>query len=243
MPEPKSKKVFETGLAIDVSPYLFEKNGQKYLPWSRALELVKLNWADAKITKCGFETTKVISTLLAESQDGKSYENTVVKVEMPYCTDGRTCYVMTKFEIPSQGIEESCTLPVMDFKNQCISADKITMSDVNKAQQRCMAKNIAMATGIGLSLWHKEEMSELAKDQKIIDNLEKGGLKETTISKFKALITKGFDRTKLVEWLQTNFGTTNPRTIESEEILNRLSEELDKLDIKDFQTEKKTTKN
>ena len=242
MPEPKNKKVFETGSAIDVSPYLFEKNGQKYLPWSRALELMKLNWPDAKITKCSFETTKVISTLVAEAEGAKSYENTVVKVEMPYFTDGRTCYVMTKLEIPSQGIEETCTLPVMDHRNQCIPADKITMSDVNKAQQRCMTKNIAMTTGIGLSLWHKEEMSELAKDQKIIDNLEKGGLKESTIAKFKALITKGFDRAMLVAWIQSNFGTTNPRTIESEEILNRLSEELDKLDMKDFQPENKTTK-
>lgn len=240
MPEPKNKKVFAIGSAIDVSPFLFEKNGQKYLPWSRALELMKLNWTDAKITKCSFETTKVISTLTAETENGKSYENTVVKVEMPYFTDGRTCYVQTKVEIPSENAEEYCTLPIMDHRNQCIPADKVTMSDVNKAQQRCMTKNIAMATGIGLSLWHKEEISELAKDQKIIDNLEKGGLKESTIAKFKALITKGFDRTMLVTWLQTNFSTTNPRTIESEEILNRLSEELDKLDIKDFQLEKKT---
>ena len=243
MPEPKNKKVFETGSAVDVSPYLFEKNGQKYLPWSRALELMKLNWSDAKITKCTFETTKVISTLTIETKDSKNYENTIVKVEMPYFTDGRTCFVKTRVEIPSENVDEYCILPVMDFKNQCIPADKITMSDVNKALQRCMTKNIAMATGIGLSLWHKEEMSELAKDQKIIDNLEKGGLKESTIAKFKSLISNGFDRAKLVEWIQTNFGTTNPRSIESEDILKRLSEELDKLDIKDFQAEKKSTKN
>lgn len=239
MPEPKNKIVFATGSAIDTSPYQFEKNGQKYLPWSKALELMKLNWADAKVTKCSFETTKVISSLIAEAEGAKSYENTVVKVEMPYFTDGRTCFVKTRVEIPSENVDEYCTLPIMDHRNQCISADKVTMSDVNKAQQRCMAKNIAMATGIGLSLWHREEISELAKEQKIIDNLEKGGLKETTIAKFKALITKGFDRAMLVAWLQSNFGTTNPRAIESEEILNRLSEELDKLDIKDFKTDKK----
>ena len=43
----------------------------------------------------------------------------------------------------------------------------------------------------------------------------------------------------LVKWLQTNFKTTNPRTIKNEEILAKLSEELDKLDIKDFTPAKK----
>lgn len=236
MPEPKNKKVFETGLATDVSPYLFEKNGQKYLPWSKAIELMKLNWSDAKIIKCTFKTKKVISTLLSETPEGKTYENTIDEVEMPYFTDGNTCYVMTKLEIPSQGIEEYCTLPVMDYKNQCIPANKITMADVNKSQQRCMTKNIAMTTGIGLTLWHKEDISETAKEQKIITNLEQND----AIEKFKALVSKGFDRNKLAAWLQTNFGTNNPRTIKSEEILARLSDELDKLDIKDFQSDKKT---
>lgn len=238
MPEPKNRKVFEIGSAIDVSPYLFVKNGMKYLPWSKAIELLKLNWSDAKITKCTFETTKVISTIISETKEGKSYENTIVKVDMPYFTDGRTCYVMTKLEIPSQEVEEYCTLPIMDFKNQCIPADKVTMSDVNKSQQRCLTKNIAMATGIGLGLWHKEEISESAEAQKIMDKLDRAD----AIEKFKAKVEEGYDRTKLAEWLKQNFNTTNPMTIKSPEILERLNIELDKLDIKDFQPEKKTTK-
>lgn len=232
---PKEKPYFEEGLATDVTAYLYEKNGQKYLDWSIALQLTKRKWADAKVSKCTFEATKVISTLLSESQDSKTYENTVVKVELPYNTDGRTCYVMTKIEIPSLGVEEYCTLPVMDYKNQCIPLDKITMTDINKAQQRCMVKNIAIATGIGLSLWHKEEMSELAKDQKILDKLEGDEL----IIKFKELISKGFDRNKLANWCKEKFGNSNPSAIKNEEIRVKLLAALDKLDIKDFQPDKK----
>ena len=154
---------------------------------------------------------------------------------MPYFTDGRTCYVKTRLEIPSEGIDEYCTLPVMDFKNQCITADKITMSDVNKSLRRCATKNIAMATGLGLGLWHKEEISEAAVSQKILDKLDR----QDAITKFKEKIKEGFDRDKLAVWLQTNFGgCKNPMNL-SDELLERLNEELDKLDIKDFQSEKK----
>lgn len=236
MPEAKKKTVFETMSAIDVSSYLFKKNGMSYLPWSRAIELLKLNYSDAKVTECTFECTKPMSTLFTKTKDGETYDVLYDKIEMPYFTDGRTCFVKTRLEIPSQGIDEYCTLPVMDYKNQCIPADKITMNDVNKSLRRCATKGIAMATGLGLGLWHKEEVSETAEAQKIIDKLERNDV----LAKFKALISKGFDKVKLAAWSKENFGTANPAQIKSDEILERMSKALDELDIKDFQPDKKT---
>lgn len=235
MPAQKNEVVFVEMSAIDVSPYLVEKNGMKYLPWSKAIELLKLRYPDAKSTECTFETTKIISALSTKTPDGEKYENVVVKVDMPYFTDGRTCYVRTRLEIPSKDIDEYCTLPIMDYRNQCISADKVTMSDVNKSLRRCATKNIAMATGLGLSLWHKEETSETAAAQKIIDNLDR----ENAIEKFRQKIEEGYDRELLAEWLQKNFGTKNPKTIKDERVLARLNEELDKLDIKNFKKKSK----
>lgn len=235
MAEAKKKDAFAIGIAIDVSTYLFEKNGLKYLPWSKSLELLKLNFPDAKLTECVSTSERYISALVSESKEGKTYENAIALNELPYFTDGKTCYVKTLLEIPSYGIAEYCTLPIMDFKNKCIPADQITMDAVNKSLRRCATKNIAMAVGIGLSVWSKEEMSEAAEAQNILTGLEQN----SEIEKFKSLIAKGYDRDMLVKWLQTNFKTTNPRTIKNEEILAKLSEELDKLDIKDFTPAKK----
>ena len=237
MAESKKKSVFEVMSAVDVTPYLFEKNKMVYLPWSRAIEQLKLKYPDAKVTECTFRTPKFITAIDHEGKEAKGYNNVIVETDMPYYTDGRTCFVQTRLEIPSENVDECCTLPVMDFKNQCIPADKITMSDVNKSLRRCATKNIAMATGLGLGLWHKEEMSETAASQKIIDKLDRND----AISKFKTKVKEGYDRDKLAVWLKTNFNTSNPQTL-NDELLERLNTELDKLDIKDFQPEKKTKK-
>lgn len=232
----KKKSVFEVMSAVDITPYVFAKNNQSYLPWSRAVEQLKLRYPDAKITECTFPTKKYVSALAEECDGVKKYINELITVDMPYFTDGRTCYVQTRVEIPSEGVDEYCSLPIMDFKNQPVSAEKVTMTDVNKSLRRCATKNIANACGLGLGLWHKEEMSETAAAQQIIDKLDR----VNAIDKFKALVKQGFDRQKLSAWSQEHFGTANPQTIKSESVLNRLNEELDKLDIKDFQPEKKS---
>jgi hypothetical protein len=124
----------------------------------------------------------------------------------------------------------------MDFKNQCITADKITMSDVNKALRRCATKNIAMATGLGLGLWHKEEVSEGAA----IENTKNAERANTAIETFKAKIDEGYDRNKLVSWLKINYGTSNPQTIKDADKLNQLKADLDNLKAEDFKADKKS---
>lgn len=235
MSEAKKKSVFEVMSAVDVSPYLFEKNKQSYLPWSRAIELLKLRYPDAKSTECTFPTDRYINALMSESDGAKQYATTITCVDMPYFTDGHTCYVRTRLEIPSEGIDEYCTLPVMDFKNQCITADKITMSDVNKALRRCATKNIAMATGLGLGLWHKEEISEAAATE----NTKNAERANAAIETFRAKITEGYDRDKLASWLKINYGTGNPQTIKDADRLNQLKTDLDNLKAEDFKPTKK----
>ena len=43
----EEKSVFQTLNEIDVSPFLKEKNGMKYLPWSSAWTEVKKKYAQA----------------------------------------------------------------------------------------------------------------------------------------------------------------------------------------------------
>jgi len=56
-------------------------------------------------------------------------------------------------------------LPVMDYRNNSISVDKVTSMDVNKAIQRATAKAIAMH-GLGLSLWTGEDVPSQPSEAK-----------------------------------------------------------------------------
>ena len=125
-------------------------------------------------------------------------------------------------------------LPILDYKNQCIPIDKLTFFDVSKSIKRCFVK-AAANHGLALNLWTREGETDLAKEKKILDKLDR----QDAITKFKEKIKEGFDRDKLASWLQTNFGgCKNPMNL-SDDLLDRLNEELDKLDINDFKAEKK----
>jgi hypothetical protein len=220
---------------IDVKPYLFVKGSQSYLPWSRCEELLKLNAPDSILTEITFPTEKIITALVGETKDGKQYASHVTTTDMPYFTDGKTAFVKVKLEIPSVEITCETTLPIMDFKNQSIPVEKITMNDVNKSLKRCMVKCVAEGTLLGIGLWHKEETSESAA----IENVKNAEKANTAIETFKAKIAEGYDRDKLVSFLRENYGTSNPQTIKDADKLNQLKTDLDNLKAEDFKPSKK----
>lgn len=231
----KKQEFLDKMSKIDVKPYLFTKNGMVYLPWSRCEELLKLNAPDAIITEITFPTEKFITTPIKETKEGKEYASHVTTVQMPYFTDGKTAFVKVRLEIPSVGIICETTLPIMDFKNQSIPIEKITMNDVNKSLKRCMVKCVAEGTLLGIGLWHKEETSESAA----IENVKNAEKANSAIETFKAKIAEGYDRDKLVSWLKANYGTSNPATIKDADKLNQLKADLDNLKAEDFKPTKK----
>lgn len=230
----KKQEFLDKMSKIDVKPYLFTKNNMAYLPWSRCEELLKLNAPDAVITEITFPTEKFITSPIRETKDGKEYATHVTTVQMPYFTDGKTAFVKVRLEIPSVGIVCETTLPIMDFKNQSIPVDKITMNDVNKSLKRCMVKCVAEGTLLGIGLWHKEETSESAA----IENIKNAEKANTAIETFKAKIDEGYDRNALVSWLKVNYGTSNPQTIKDADKLNQLKTDLDALKAEDFKPKK-----
>lgn len=231
----KKQEFLDKMSKIDVQPYLFVKNGMKYLPWSRCEELLKLNAPDAVITEITFPTDKFITAPIKEAKEGKEYASHVTTAQMPYFTDGKTAFVKIRLEIPSVEIVCETTLPIMDFKNQSIPIDKITMNDVNKSLKRCMVKCVAEGTLLGIGLWHKIETSESAA----IENIKNAEKANTAIETFKAKIAEGYDRDKLASFLRENYGTSNPNTIKDADELNRLKVDLDNLNPDDFKTTKK----
>tara|TARA_R110000764_G_scaffold239198_1_gene337784 strand:- start:320 stop:844 length:525 start_codon:yes stop_codon:yes gene_type:complete len=126
--------IFKTLSAIDVNSKTEKKGKFTYLSWAFA-------WSELK---------KVSPTANAKVYHD---ENT----NMPYFAS--KAGVMTKVGITVDGLEHINYLPVMDFRNAAIPADKVTMFDVNKTIQRCMVKAIALH-GLGLYIYAGEDLPE-----------------------------------------------------------------------------------
>lgn len=133
------KSSFEVLFAVDCNSRVEKKNGLSYLPWA---------WAWAEVKKRFPNATYRI------------YEN---EHGWNYFTDGRTAWVKTGVTINDMELIEY--LPVMDFRNNSIPAEKITSFDVNKAIQRSLTKACARH-GLGLYIYAGEDLpEEVANEQ------------------------------------------------------------------------------
>ena len=132
----KKKSVFETLNAINVNGKTEKKNGLTYLSWAFAWGEIKKNYPNATYT-------------IYENANGMNYH-----------TDGRTAWVKTGVTI--EGIEYIEYLPVMDYRNQSITIDKLTSFNVNTAIQRSLTKACARH-GLGLYIYAGEDLPEEEK--------------------------------------------------------------------------------
>lgn len=136
--EKKNESVFKTLNAINVNEHVEQKNGLTYLSWAWAWAKVKELYPDATYT-------------VYENKEGWNYH-----------TDGKTCWVKTGVTI--NGLEHIEMLPVMDYRNSSIPADKVTSFDVNKAIQRSLTKACARH-GLGLYIYAGEDLPEEVKKE------------------------------------------------------------------------------
>lgn len=118
---------------VDVSGKIEKKNGLSYLSWA---------WAWGELKK---RHPQAVYTIY---EDGSGCF---------YHTDGRTCWVKTGVTV--EGVEHIEYLPVMDYRNAAIPADKVTSTDVNKAIQRSLTKAVARH-GLGLYIYAGEDLPE-----------------------------------------------------------------------------------
>ena len=135
MAQAKMKSVYETLSSLSIKDKVERKGQLDYLSWANAWHMLKQKYPNAQ---------------------RKVYEHE--HTGFNYFTDGRTAWV--KVGIVVGEIEHIDMLPIMDYRNNSISVDKLTSMDVNKAIQRSTAKAIAMH-GLGLSLWTGEDVPEL----------------------------------------------------------------------------------
>ena len=127
--------------SINVNDKTEQKGGLTYLSWAWAWGEVKKLFPDA--------TYKIY-----ENDKGWNYH-----------TDGKTCWVKTGVTV--SGIEHIEYLPVMDNRNNSISADKVTSFDVNKAIQRSLTKAVARH-GLGLYIYAGEDLPEADKEEEAL---------------------------------------------------------------------------
>lgn len=144
--------MFEYLSNLDLSEVLEKREKLSYLSWANCLELLYKVYPTAS-----YRVVKNPNTGL------------------PFFSDPTTgIFVYTEVTIEGQTTE--CFLPVMDFKNKSMKLEPYTYSvynnykkvyedktveaatsfDINKTIWRCLVKNVAIATGIGLNVFQKE---------------------------------------------------------------------------------------
>lgn len=134
------KSVYEVLSAVNVSGMTEKKNGLTYLSWAHAWGELLKHYPNSVYT-------------VYENQSGYNY-----------FTDGKSCWVKTGVTVEGKELIEY--LPVMDFRNQSISVDKVTSFDVNKTIQRSLTKAIARH-GLGLNVYAGEDLPMAEKDDNV----------------------------------------------------------------------------
>ena len=156
------ENIFKKLSEVNVNGKTEKKGKFTYLSWSFA-------WS---------ELMKV-----APNSTSKVYhdENT----NMPYFSS--KAGVMVKVGVTVNDLEHINYLPVMNFRNEAIKSDAITMMDINKAIQRCTVKAIALH-GLGLYIYAGEDLPEAPKET--LEDSKLKGCEKWTAEQKKAVKTK-----------------------------------------------------
>lgn len=181
----ETKNRFAILNTINVQDHIEKKNGLSYLSWAWA-------WTEFK---------KIFPD---------SYYTIYEKNDIPYFTDGRTCWVKTGVTLVDgdYSLEHIENLPIMDYKNASIPLERITSTDMNKTIQRSLTKAIARH-GLGCYVYAGEDLPEEPPEVKK-QRLEKEAELEKTLKDLKAKIdaaikvkTKGFDEKQKMDFAKT----------------------------------------
>lgn len=155
------KSTFELLNAINVNDKVKTKMGLKYLSWSEAWNILKTNFPDATSVVYTRKSKTTETTTFTDQTTGMT--RTVVtetENEIPYFSDGNSCYV--KVGVVINDVEYFEIYPIMNLKNSAIPASMVTMTDVNKSIQRAFVKACARH-GLGLYVYSGEDLPDADK--------------------------------------------------------------------------------
>jgi hypothetical protein len=130
-------KLFATMSQIDISKMTERKNGFTYLSWAHAYRLLRQHCPEAEIVKSVFAMPDGRRLPYMVDEQGYAYVQVTVIIEDYTCVE---------------------VMPVLNHANRPVqNPDSFA---VNASLQRCMAKAISMATGLGIHLYAGEDMPQ-----------------------------------------------------------------------------------
>lgn len=149
MADEKKKSVFETLSAVDVSKHVEVISMQKgpalkYVSWAWAWNMVKSIYPSAN------RVIKEFPEYRFNEKTGAWYATGQM---LDYRITPEGCEVKVTVTIEDETYSER--LYVMDMRNQPVA--KPNIAQINKTQQRCLVKALAMA-GLGLNLYAGEDL-------------------------------------------------------------------------------------
>lgn len=148
---------FEILYNLNLSDKIEKRENLSYLSWAHAVKLFKTYFPTGTYS------------IIKNPQTG-----------LPYFNDP-SIGIIVMTEVTIDGISQCMWLPVMDNKHKTMKEQAYTyqvwdnyskqyvektvnaasMMDINTALQRCLTKNIAVCTGIGLSLYTNEDLNDM----------------------------------------------------------------------------------
>ena len=201
-----AENYFKSLYDVNVKDKVKKKNGMNYVSWAAA-------WAEVK---------KLYPDATYHIYERETPEGLIIN----YFTDGKTCWVKTGVTI--NGLEHIEELPVMDFKNQSISLEKITSSDVNKSIQRSLTKACARH-GLGLYIYEGEDLPETVKKEKKEQDAELTNKKNALIEMMGDAINGGANKDDVYAIIaKYNGGKKNPTSIDSIEVCDKAMADIKK---------------
>lgn len=157
--------LFDALSSLDLSSLVEKRDNLSYLSWANCLAVLKQVYPDASYR------------VIKNPQNG-----------LPYFLDPEIGIIVFT-EVTIEGMTTECFLPVMDNRNRTMllqpytytvydkykkqnvekSVEAATMFDVNKTIWRCLVKNVAIATGIGLYIYQGEDVPEKSNNEPDIE--------------------------------------------------------------------------
>nr|DAJ52484.1 MAG TPA: Protein of unknown function (DUF1071) [Caudoviricetes sp.] len=149
-------KSYEEMRQVDVTPYCEEREGMLYLNWAKCIDLLRENGAK-----------KVYWEPVPDEKTGSSLRMTEKEFEDSKGNKNR-CYE-TRIRVVIDDNEYYMQSPVMNGVNP-VKDNNMSQQRVWNSMCRSFVKCVAIHTGLGFSLWLKEEMGAfknvIPKEQK-----------------------------------------------------------------------------
>lgn len=136
-------KPYEELRKIDISPYCDDYDGMAYLNWAKCIELLHQNGAEV-----------VYFEPIPDEKTGSSLRMTDVTFTDKNGVSNRA--YETRIKIVIDDHEYIMQTPVLNGKNP-VKDNSMTQARVWTSMCRAFVKGVAIYTGLGFSLWLKEE--------------------------------------------------------------------------------------